>query len=107
MRPSLVRTIIFFFVKPRFKFSFDLGPAGEDTGVVPSQAKPHVPFIKELLALASGKDEDGNALLTHKDISEYSSKRRVDARATNPNFSLSLTHKLVGSSKYVAIRFVG
>ena len=74
---------------------------GEDTGVVSSQAKPHVPFIKELLALASGKDENGNALLTAKDISEYSAKRRVEARATNPAFSLSLSHKLVGSSKCV------
>ena len=88
---------------PRFKILYHRAPAGEDTGVVASQAKPHVPFIKELLALASGKDEDGNALLTAKDISEYSAKRRVDARATNPNFSLSLAHKLVGSSKCVFV----
>jgi len=74
---------------------------GEDTGVVSSQAKPHVPFIKELLESASGKDDNGNALLTPKDISEYSAKRRVEARATNPEFSLSLAHKLVGSSKCV------
>jgi hypothetical protein len=108
---SLTRTYYFFFFfrDVSIEFSFNRGPAGEDTGIVSSQAKPHVPFIKELLALASGKDEDGNALLTAKDISEYSSKRRVDARATNPNYSLDLTHKLVGSSKYVAlsIRFVG
>lgn len=74
---------------------------GEDTAIVSSQAKPHVPFIKELLESASGKDEDGNALLTAKDISEFSAKRRVEARATNPEFSLSLAHKLVGSSKCV------
>ena len=74
---------------------------GEDSALVPDQTKPHLPFVRELLALASGKDEEGNALLTKKDMSDYSAKRRVDAQATNPNFSLDLFHKMFGSSKYV------
>ena len=75
---------------------------GEDSALVPDQGKPHLPFVNELLASVSGKDKDGNALLTPKDLSEYSAKRRVDARASNPNFSLSLFHRMFGSSKCVS-----
>ncbi|KIM41361.1 hypothetical protein M413DRAFT_71959 [Hebeloma cylindrosporum] len=70
----------------------------EDSALVPDQGKPHLPFVRELLASASGKDKDGNALLTAKDLSEYSAKRRVDAKATNPDFTLDLPHKMFGSS---------
>ncbi|PPQ90843.1 hypothetical protein CVT25_007378 [Psilocybe cyanescens] len=52
---------------------------------------PHLEYIQELLALASTKDKDGNLILTLKDIREYSTKRRMDARALNPGFSLSLS----------------
>jgi hypothetical protein len=79
--------------------------AGEDSALVPNQGPPHIPFIQELLASASGKDKDGNPLLTAKDISAYSSKRRVDARASNADFSLSFFHKIFGSSKYVYFSF--
>jgi len=65
--------------------------------------KENLPFIKELLASASGNDEEGNELLTQKDLSEYSAKRRVDARATNPDFTLGLFHKVFGSSKCVPL----
>lgn len=78
---------------------FLIARVGEDSALVPSQAKPHVPFIRELLNSASGKDKDGNVLLTQKDLSDYSAKRRVDARATNPDFTLSTFHKVFGSSK--------
>jgi hypothetical protein len=82
---------------------FILIPApGEDSALVPDQSKPHLPFVRELLASASGRDKDGNALLTAKDVSEYSAKRRVDAKATNPDFMLLLNHKLFGSSKCVS-----
>ncbi|KAF9531052.1 heme-thiolate peroxidase [Crepidotus variabilis] len=70
----------------------------EDSALVPDQSKPHLPFVKELLSLASGKDAEGNPLLTPKDLSEYSTKRRVDARLSNPNFTLSKFHKMFGSS---------
>ncbi|KAF8152994.1 Chloroperoxidase [Crassisporium funariophilum] len=70
----------------------------EDSALVPDQSVPHLPFVHELLGSSTGKDKDGNPLLTSKDLSEYSAKRRVDARATNPDFSLSLFHKMFGSS---------
>ena len=72
---------------------------GEDTALVPNQGKPHIPFVKELLASATGKDKEGNPLLTSKDLAAYSSKRRVDARVSNPEYTLNLFHKLFGSSK--------
>ncbi|KAF9484093.1 Cloroperoxidase [Pholiota conissans] len=70
----------------------------EDSALVPDQSKPHVPFVRELLDSATGKDKDGHAILTPKDLSEFSAKRRVDARATNPDFTLSTFHKVFGSS---------
>jgi len=70
----------------------------EDIAFVPNQGSPHVPFVKELLDLASGQDENGKKLLTVKDLSYYLSKRRVDARASNPNYSLSRFHKIFGST---------
>lgn len=72
---------------------------GEDSALVPSQGKPHLPYVKELLGMASGKDKDGNVLLTAQDLSAFSAKRRVDARASNPDFTLSTFHKMFGSSK--------
>ncbi|PPQ71241.1 hypothetical protein CVT26_010983 [Gymnopilus dilepis] len=70
----------------------------EDVAFVPDQSKPHIPYVKELLALASGKDKDGNVILTPKDLSEYSAKRRADSRANNPQFTLDFFHKVFGSS---------
>ncbi|KXN88410.1 Putative sterigmatocystin biosynthesis peroxidase stcC [Leucoagaricus sp. SymC.cos] len=70
----------------------------EDVAINPDQGKPHIPYIKELLSYATGKDKDGNPLLTIKDMSRFSSKRRADARASNPEFTLSLPHRAFGSS---------
>jgi len=70
----------------------------KDSALVPNQGKPHIPFVEELLASATGKDKEENPLLTLKDLAAYSSKRRVDARASNPEYCLSLFHKLFGSS---------
>jgi len=70
----------------------------EDSALVPSQGKPHIQFVDELLASASGKDKDGNPLLTLKDLAAYSSKRRVDAKDSNPEYTLDTFHKLFGSS---------
>jgi len=68
----------------------------EDTGLVPEQSKPHLPFVRDLLMSASKRDKGGSALLTRKDISRFFTKRRVDSRVTNPDFSLDLFHKLIG-----------
>ena len=68
---------------------------------MPNQGPPHLPFVKELLNSASGRGPNGEVLLTAKDLSDYSAKRRVDARKSNPHFSLSFFHKVFGSSKCV------
>jgi len=70
----------------------------EDTFFQPDQGKIHAPFINELLASASGKDKNAGVLLTSNDLSRYSAKRRTEAKARNPEFSLSLFHKMFGSS---------
>ncbi|KAJ6500945.1 Chloroperoxidase [Mycena sanguinolenta] len=64
----------------------------------PDQGKPYLPYIDELLASATGKDKDGNLILTPEDLSRYSSKRRTEARATNPEFTLDNFHKMFGSA---------
>ncbi|KAJ7190104.1 Chloroperoxidase [Mycena pura] len=70
----------------------------QDVKFDPDQGAPYLPFIDELLASASGKDADGNPLLTVADLSRYSAKRRAEARATNPDFVLDMQHKMFGSS---------
>ncbi|KAJ7282302.1 Chloroperoxidase [Mycena rebaudengoi] len=70
----------------------------QDVRYEPDQGAPHLPFIDELLASASGKDAAGNALLTVADLSHYSAKRRAEARATNPDFVLDKQHKMFASS---------
>ena len=79
--------------------SLSASPPGEDSALVPDQGRPHIPFVNELLANATGKDKEGNPILTSKDLAAYSSKRRVDARATNSAYTLDFSHKLFGSSK--------
>jgi hypothetical protein len=73
--------------------------AGQDVKYDPDQGKPYLPFIHELLASATGKDKDGNQILTPADLSRYSGKRRAGARATNPDFTLDKFHKMFGSAK--------
>ena len=72
---------------------------GQDTFIEPDQAKPHIPFVEELLASATGKDKEGKPLFTLKDIATYSAKRRADARASNPQYTLDFTHRTFGSAK--------
>ncbi|KAG1871448.1 hypothetical protein F4604DRAFT_1926181 [Suillus subluteus] len=52
-----------------------------DAALQPDQSIKHVPFIEELLAAATGKDEDGNDLITAKDLSRMLGKRRAIAHA--------------------------
>ncbi|KAF8639210.1 hypothetical protein AX17_001695 [Amanita inopinata Kibby_2008] len=70
----------------------------QDSAVDKDQGKPDFRLIRELLASASGKDEEGNPLLTIKDIAHVSAKRRAESRATNPEFSLARIHKFFSSS---------
>ncbi|KAG6913428.1 hypothetical protein DXG01_006864 [Tephrocybe rancida] len=69
-----------------------------DVHFEPNQSTIYVPFVKELLASATGKDTDGIPILTLSDISLISSKRRAEARAENPEFTLSKLHKTFGST---------
>jgi hypothetical protein len=73
--------------------------SGLDTALEPNQSTKHVPFIEELLAAPTGKDKNGNVVLTTRDLSRILGKRRAVARATNKDFSLSFFHKVFGSSK--------
>ncbi|KAK7062495.1 putative sterigmatocystin biosynthesis peroxidase stcC [Favolaschia claudopus] len=71
----------------------------QDYKLQPDQGNPHLPYIEELLASASGKDEDGSSpVLTISDLSRYSGKRRSEARATNPDFMLDKFQKIFGSA---------
>lgn len=69
-----------------------------DSALEPDQSKIHQPFIQELFTFASGKDSEGRPLLTIKDMSRISGKRRVEARKTNADFTLSVLHKMFGST---------
>ncbi|KAK2460835.1 hypothetical protein APHAL10511_007305 [Amanita phalloides] len=62
------------------------------------QGKPHLPYVRELLDSASGKDKEGNVLLTGNDLARYCAKRRAESRASNPEFSLALIHRMFSSS---------
>ncbi|KAJ7136292.1 hypothetical protein C8R46DRAFT_1168417 [Mycena filopes] len=70
----------------------------QDAKYDPNQDKPYLPFIHELLASATGKDKDGKPILTEADLSRYSGKRRTEAKATNPDYTLDKFHKMFGSS---------
>ncbi|KAG1732729.1 Chloroperoxidase [Suillus lakei] len=69
-----------------------------DSAFQPNQSIKHVPFIEELLAAATGKDKDGDDVITTKDCSRMLGKRRAVARAVNKEFSLSFFHKVFGSA---------
>lgn len=75
--------------------------SGEDFHNCPDQSQIAVPLIENLLANASGKDANSKHLITPKDLSQTLSQRRADAKATNPEFTTSFTHRMFGSSKYV------
>jgi len=78
----------------------------DDKAHQPDQGQPHIPFIQELLASATGKDKAGNPLLTAKDMAAYSAKRRIDAKASNPEFTLDFAHKIFGSTNCVIILMI-
>ena len=72
---------------------------GLDYAFDKDQGKPHLPYIRELLDSASGKDKDGNVLVTAKDLAHFSAKRRATSRASNPEYTLALIHRMFSSSK--------
>jgi len=99
---SLCRKLYFSRPCPYLKLQIRIDQSqGQDTALGSDQSEIHHGYIKELLASVTGKDKDGNPILTIKDISEFSAKRRVDARETNPNFTLDFAHRMIGSAKSV------
>ncbi|KAF9245738.1 Chloroperoxidase [Melanogaster broomeanus] len=69
-----------------------------DTAIEPDQSIKDISFIDKMLDAASGTDKEGNAILTAKDLSRLSGKRRAEARATNKEFTLDFLHKIFGST---------
>jgi hypothetical protein len=63
-----------------------------------SQGKPHLPYIRELLDYASGKDKEGNVLFTSEDLARFIAKRRIDSRASNPEYSLTFNHRMFSTA---------
>ena len=65
----------------------------------PDQGVPDQKLVDELLAEATGKMPDGSPRLTIPDLSRALSKRRVDAQATNPEYTEIKPHRMFGSAK--------
>lgn len=73
----------------------------QDLALQPDQGKPDLTLVHEFLKEASGKYPDGSPRLTKEDMSRALSKRRADARKTNPQYSESFFHNMFGSAKSV------
>lgn len=70
-----------------------------DAALVPDQGKPDLKLVQALLEEASEKMPDGSPRLSKADLSRALSKRRADARKTNPEYSESFFHNMFGSAK--------
>ena len=66
--------------------------AGRDIYYDVTQAAPATPVVNDLLALET-------ETLAAADMSNFLGKRRVECRKNNPQFSLSLGQKFIGSTK--------
>jgi len=58
------------------------------------------------LASATGKDKAGNPILTTKDMAAYNAKRRIDAKASNSDFTLDFKHQIFGSTNCVILLMI-
>lgn len=70
-----------------------------DAALAPDQGKPDLQLVEELLNEATGKQANGEPLLTKKDLSLALSKRRYAARKSNEHYSESFFHNMFGSAK--------
>jgi hypothetical protein len=73
----------------------------QDAALVPDQGKLDSKLVHDLLTEATGTMPDGSPRLTIPDLSRALSKRRVDARKTNKDYTESFFHNVFGSSKCV------
>lgn len=78
---------------------------GDDSVHQLDQGKPSATIIGALLKSATGKDAEGKPQLTIEDLSFFMAKRRADAKAANPNYSLSLFHRAFSFTKFVHMLF--
>lgn len=72
-----------------------------DAALVPDQGKPDLELVRDLLNEATGTMPDGSPRLTIPDLSRALSKRRVDSRKANKDYTETFTHNVFGSSKCV------
>jgi len=72
---------------------------GRDLHFEPDQSVIHMPYVREVLDSATGKDEHGNSVLTIADFSRLVSKRRAECKVANPDYMLNELHKVFGSQK--------
>ncbi|KFX98255.1 hypothetical protein V490_02405 [Pseudogymnoascus sp. VKM F-3557] len=70
----------------------------QDAALVPDQSKPDLKLVQDLLEAATGTMPDGSPRLTIPDLSRALSKRRVDAKRTNKDYSEDFFHNFFGSS---------
>jgi hypothetical protein len=73
----------------------------EDAALVPDQGKPDLNLVEDLLKEATGTMLDGSPRLTIPDLSRALSKRKVDARNTNKDYTENFFHNMFGSAKCV------
>lgn len=71
----------------------------QDFALCPDQSKPDMKLVIDLLKTSSAKAKDGTPIMTIPDLSKALSRRRADARKTNPDYSESFFHNLFGSAK--------
>ena len=71
----------------------------QDAAIVPDQGKPDLKLVHGLLEGATGTMPDGSPGLTIPDLSRALSKRRVDAKKTNEDYTEDFFHNFFGSSK--------
>jgi hypothetical protein len=74
-----------------------------DAALVADQGKPDLKLVDDLLKEASGTMPDGSPRLTIPDLSRALSKRRLDARKTNKEYTENFFHNFFGSSKFVPL----
>jgi len=70
----------------------------QDAALVPDQGKPDLKLVHDLLKEATGTMPDGSPRLTIPDLSRALSKRRVDAKKTNKDYTEDFFHNAFGSS---------
>jgi hypothetical protein len=72
-----------------------------DAALQPDQGPPDQQLVSDLLSDATGTEADGSPRLTEPDLSRALSKRKVDAKKTNKEYSENLVHNVFGASKCV------